>query len=148
MDQSKESLVIEIAEQLCVAEILKESNLKARNSLALLNIDSAVEDILKFYGLHNGFIQEDEADSRDVIYSMLRRIKDQNKIVGAEQEAIVKVHELRHGLYKEEHPKVDTKTVSEYLSLAKILLAHLFDYRATKEEWDKMADTIRKSISK
>ena len=144
----KESLVYEIAEQLCVASILKESKLQAANTLALLNIDSAVEDILKSYCIHQGFIREDEADSGEVFHSLLGKVKDQNKIIESEQNDIAYFHDIRHTLYKAKHPKIDDKTIEEYLISAKILLAHLFEFRAPKAEWEKITDAVRKAMIK
>ena len=41
---------------------------------------------------------------------------------------------------------VETQVVDEYITLVKILLAYLHNYRATKAKWAEQVNNIRKSL--
>jgi len=142
----KESAINEITGQICIASILNESKIESANILALLNINTAIENTLKLYCLNSGLIREHETDSEEQFHAMLSKTKEQNKIVENERSAIKKFHELSHQYHQEQNPKVDDAAIVEYLRLAKILLAHLFDFRASKDEWEKMKTRVKKTM--
>ena len=69
----KESHINEITEQICIASILNESKIESANILALLNINTAIENTLKLYCLNSGLIREHETDSEEQFHAMLSK---------------------------------------------------------------------------
>jgi len=41
---------------------------------------------------------------------------------------------------------VENSVIDEYITLVKILLAYLHDYRSSKAEWAEFVNNIRKSL--
>ena len=62
-----------------------------------------------------------------------------------EKNDIKKFHRLRNEPYK--HPEVlITEAVNKYETLFKIVLAYLYNFRASKSEWEKIVEEYRKKF--
>jgi len=131
----------EIAAQLCLGVILKESNLPSANRLALQNIDQAAGTALKLYASQH----ELDTNMSDVFTSVLPKVKDKNLIISSDANAIMKCHKISDEITFSDSV-VETQVVDEYITLVKILLAHLHNYRATKAKWAELVNNIRKSL--
>ena len=131
----------EIVAQLCLGVILKESNLPSANRLALQNIDQAAGAALKLYA----FQHEIDTNMSDVFTSVLPKVKDKNLIISSDVKAIMKCHKISDEITFSDSV-VETQLVDEYMTLVKILLAYLHNYRATKAKWAEQVNNIRKSL--
>ena len=131
----------EIVAQLCLGVILKESNLQSANRLALQNIDQAAGAALKLYASQH----ELDTNTSDVFISILPKVKAENLIIGSDAKAIMKYHKIIDEITFS-NSVVETEVVDEYITLVKILLAYLHNYRATKAKWAELVNNIRKSL--
>lgn len=145
----KNSLIMEMVEQICVSLVLKQSKLDLGNRLALIILDNVAEVALKSYADIRGLLKKREVTSKEAFSFVLDKIKDQNKIVNSEKKDIQKYHKICNELYRDSKiTKLKDSTIDEYAILAKILLARLFDFRASKLEWEKMINSARKNLAK
>jgi len=131
----------EIVAQLCLGVILKESNLPSANRLALQNIDQAAGAALKLYASQH----ELDTNTSDVFTSVLPKVKDKNLIISSDTKAIMKCHKISDEITFS-NSVVETQVVDEYITLVKILLAYLHNYRATKAKWAEQVNNIRRSL--
>ncbi len=131
----------EIVAQLCLGVILKESNLPSANRLALQNIDQAADAALKLYASQH----EIDTNMSDVFTSVLPKVKDKNLIISSDVKAIMKCHKISDEITFSDS-MVETQVVDEYITLVKILLAHLHNYRASKAKWAEQVNNIRRSL--
>ena len=131
----KNSLVKEMIEQICTSLLLKQSKSDPSNRLALIILDNVVEVALKSYANIHGLLKKREVMPDEVFSSILRKVKDQNKIVNSEKNDIQKYHRIRNKLYHGTNlTEVKDDIIDEYVVLAKILLGRLYDFRASKLE--------------
>jgi len=128
----------EIVAQLCLAVILKESNLSSANRLALQHIDQAASAALKLYASQH----EIDTNTNDVFTSVLPKVKDKNLIISSDAKAIMKCHKISDETTFS-NSVVETQVVDEYITLVKILLAYLHNYRASKAKWAEMVNKER-----
>ena len=141
----KKALIKEVVEQICASLVLKQGKLESGNRLALIILDNAVELTLKSYASYHSLLKGSKI-TQQAFSSILNIIKDQNKIVSSEEKGIKKYHRIRSELYHGANltaPK--DNAIDEYVVLAKILLARLYDFRASKLEWEKMVNDMRRS---
>jgi len=131
----------EIVAQLCLGVILKESNLPPANRLALQNIDQAAGTALKLYASQHDL----DTNTSDVFTSVLPKAKDKNLIISSDAKSIMKYHKISDEITYSNFV-VETQVVDEYITLVKILLAYLHNYRASKADWAEMVNNIRKSL--
>ncbi len=131
----------EIVAQLCLGVILKESNLPSANRLALQNIDQAASAALKLYASQH----EIDTNTSDVFTSVLPKVKDKNLIISSDVKAIIKCHKISDEITFRDS-EVETQIVDEYMTLVKILLAYLHNYRASKAKWAEQVNNIRRSL--
>ncbi len=131
----------EIVVQLCLGIILKESNLPSANRLALQNIDQAAGAALKLYASQHELV----TNTSDVFTSVLPKVKDKNLIISSDAKAIMKCHKISAEITFS-NSLVETQIVDEYMTLVKILLAYLHNYRASKAKWAEQVNNIRKSL--
>ncbi|TLX66255.1 MAG: hypothetical protein E6L02_05845 [Thaumarchaeota archaeon] len=141
---AENSLINEMVEQICLSVTLKGSNRDPSNRLALTILDNSVEIILKFYADSHGLLQDKEINSQEAFVFILDKIKDQNKIVNYEEKDIIRYHHILNEFRNKDNFTIKDSVIDEYVILAKILLAKLYDYRASKIEWDKMVDDARR----
>ncbi len=131
----------EIVTQLCLGVILKESNLPSANRLALQSIDQAASAALKLYASQHKI----DTNTSDVFTFVLPKVKDKNLIISSDVKAIMKCHKISDEITLSDFV-VETQVVDEYITLVKILLAHLHNYRASKAKWAEQVNNIRRSL--
>ena len=145
----KNSLVNEMIEQICISLLLKQSRSDPSNRLALIILDNVVEVALKSYANIHGLLKKREVTSDEVFSSILDKVKDQNKIVNSEKNDIQKYHKIRNELYRGANlTSIKDGIIDEYVVLAKILLGRLYDFRASKLEWEKMVTDTKRNLAK
>ncbi len=131
----------EIVAQLCLGVILKASNLPSANRFALQNIDQAASAALKLYASQH----EIDTNTSDVFTSVLPKVEDKNLIISSDVKAIIKCHKISDEITFRDSV-VETQIVDEYMTLVKILLAYLHNYRASKAKWAEQVNNIRRSL--
>jgi len=143
---TNDPLLKSIIEQLCYGVILIKSGLKSTNEMAFISIDNAATTALSNYIKTNNFSEvngDDESFNNFDLF--LEIIVKQNKIRKFEMKDIKKFHDLRKNLFRQPDVMI-TKVVNEYVVLVKILLAYLYNYRATKSEWGQMVKKLQKKL--
>jgi len=141
---NEDLLIKEMAEQVCLSLALRGSNRDPTNRFALTILNNTVEIILKFYAASHGLLKGSEINSQEAFVFILDKIKDQNKIVNYEEKDIIRYHHILNEFRNKDNFTIKNNVIDEYVILAKILLAKLYDYRASKIEWDKMVDDARR----
>ncbi|TSA17194.1 MAG: hypothetical protein D4R72_05445 [Nitrosopumilales archaeon] len=136
--------VKEMIEQVCLSLALRGSNRDPTNRFALTILNNTVQIILKFYAASHGLLKGTEINSQEAFVSILDKIKDQNKIVNYEKKDIIKYNKILDEFHIKDNFKIEDNVIDEYVILAKILLARLYDYRASKIEWEKMIEEVRR----
>ena len=145
--EMKRSLVRELVELLCIGKLLMKGKFTSDKRLAFMILDCAVEITLKSYTTHHNLIKIGKPNTK-AISLILNKLKDQNKIVSYEKRTILKYHAMAKELYnKQKMSGLNDKTVEDYLILARILLAKLYDFRASKAEWQKMVNKTGNSLT-
>jgi len=66
-------------------------------------------------------------------------------IISSDVKAIMKCHKISDEITFSDSV-VETHVVDEYMTLVKILLAHLHNYRASKAKWAEKVNNIRRSL--
>ncbi len=135
------SSVIEIAALLCLGIMMKESKTLSSKKLALLCIDKAADAALRLYA----FNYKIEIGNSEIFSSVLSYAKDRNLMIPIYEEDILRLHNFCDDLFFGEKT-VENSVIDEYITLVKILLAYLHDYRSSKAEWTEFVNNIRKSI--
>ena len=141
---NKDLLIKEMVEQVCLSLALRGGNRDPTNRFALTILNNTVEIILKFYAASHGLLKGSEINSQEALVSILDKIKDQNKIANHEKKDITKYHEILVEFHIKDNFMIEDNVIDEYVILAKILLARLYDYRASKIEWEKMIEEVRR----
>ena len=141
---NEDLLIKEMVEQVCLSLALRGSNRDPTNRFALTILNNTVEIILKFYAASHGLLKGSEINSQEAFVSILDKIKEQNKIVNHEKQDIIKYHKILVEFHIKDNFRVEDNVIDEYVILAKILLARLYDYRASKIEWEKMIEEVRR----
>ncbi|TLX94973.1 MAG: hypothetical protein E6K91_04730 [Thaumarchaeota archaeon] len=131
---NEDLLIKEMVEQICLSLALRGSNRDPTNRFALTILNNTVEIILKFYAASHGLLKGSEINSQEAFVSILDKIKDQNKIANHEKKDITKYHEILVEFHIKDNFMIEDNIIDEYVVLAKILLARLYDYRASKIE--------------
>jgi len=135
------SSVREIAELLCLGIMMKESKTLSSKKLALLCIDKAADAALRLYALNYKI----EIRNSEIFSSVLSHAKNRNLMIPIYEEDILRLHNFCDDLFFGEKT-VENSVIDEYITLVKILLAYLHDYRSSKAEWTEFVNNIRKSI--
>ena len=141
---NEDLLIKEMVEQICLSLALRGSNRDPTNRFALTILNNTVEIILKFYAASHGLLKGSEINSQEAFVSILDIIENQNKIVNYEKKDITKYHKILVEFHTKDNFRIEDNVIDEYVILAKILLARLYDYRASKIEWEKMIEKVRR----
>ena len=141
---NEDLLIKEMVEQICLSLALRGSNRDPTNRFALTILNNTVEIILKFYAASHGLLKGSEINSQEAFVSILDIIENQNKIVNYEKNEITKYHKILVEFHTKDNFRIEDNVIDEYVILAKILLARLYDYRASKIEWEKMIEEVRR----
>lgn len=143
-----EKWIKEIVEQICIGQVLLESNMESGNRLSLITVDNGVEFALKFYCSHNSLLSQGDLNSNDAFKKAIG-VLTPSKISSDDAKDIMQYHNHRNTLYH--GAKLTTITdryVADYIELAKKLLAVLFSYSLTTSVWKTQVNQTRKSLIK
>jgi len=114
--------------------------------MAFISIDDAVMTALSNYIKINNL---SEVKSNDKSFNnfdlFLELIEKQNKIRKFEMRAIKKFHNLRKNLFQQSDV-ISIEAVNEYVVLVKVLLAYLYNYRASKSGWEQMVKEYQNNL--
>ena len=127
---------------MCYGVIFNRSSFKNVNRLAFISIDDATMTAI------SGFVMTEfeELDNDPLDFnSLLELIEKKNKITKSEKNDMLKFHNLRKNLFSQPEILI-MDYVNKYVSLLKVLLAHLYHYRASKSEWEEMVEKYRKNL--
>lgn len=142
----KNSLEKTIVELMCISKSLGRQRSDEQKKLAFILSDTAVEIALKSYASSHGLIKIGKSNTK-TISSILAKLHEQNKLVSYEKKTVLKYHTLAKNLYSmQKSASLNNKTIDDYFVLAKILLARLYDFRASKAEWQKLVNKTAKSL--
>jgi len=125
---------------------LSKSGLKSSNEMAFISIDDAAITALCNYIKINNL---SEVKSNDKSFNnfdlFLELIEKQNEIRKFEMRDIKKFHNLRKNLFQQSDV-ISMETVNEYVVLVKVLLAYLYNYRASKLGWEQMVKDYQNNL--
>ncbi len=114
--------------------------------MAFISIDDAVTTALINYIKINNL---SEVKSNDKSFNnfdlFLELIEKQNEIRKFEMRDIKKFHNLRKNLFQQSDV-ISMETVNEYVVLVKVLLAYLYNYRASKLGWEQMVKDYQNNL--
>ena len=142
----KNSLERKIVQLLCISKLLMQPRFSSDKRIAFIILDIAVEIALKSYATGHNLTKIDKSNIK-TISPILAKLQEQNKLVSYEKNSILKYHMIAKKIYNIQKPTILTdKTVEDYFVLARILLANLYDFRASKSEWQNMINKTVKSF--
>jgi len=131
-----------VIEQLCYGIISNQSSLKNVNRLAFISIDDATMTAISGFAM----TEFEELDDHHLDFnSLLELVQKNNKITKSEKNDVLKFHNLRRNLFSQPEILI-VDYVNKYVSLLKVLLAHLYHYRASESEWEEMVEKYRKNL--
>jgi len=114
--------------------------------MALISIDDAAMTAISNYIKANNLSEISDTDKPiNNLELFLEIIAKQHKITSSEIEDIKKFHDLKKNLLQQSDIII-LDVINRYVVLVKILLAHLYDYRASKSEWEGMIEDYRKKL--
>ena len=114
--------------------------------MALISIDDAAMTAISNYIKTNNLSEINDTDKPiNNLELFLEIIVKQHKITNFEMEDIKKFHNLKKNLLQQSDIII-LDVINRYVVLVKILLAHLYDYRASKSEWEGMIEDYRKKL--
>lgn len=143
-----EDWIREIVEQICIAEILRDSKLDSGNRLALISVDNGVEFALKFYASYNRKLKPSELNSNDAFFRVIDLVTP-SLITDIQSKDLRQFHEHRNILYHgSKLTTVNPNLVTRYIALSKALIFKLFDYQITTQNWAVLLSGTKKSIVK
>ncbi len=120
--------------------------MKSAKEMGFISIDAAVMTALSNYIKINSLSEVKRNDkSFNSFDFFLELIEKQNKIRKFEMHDIKKFHNLRKNLFQQPGV-ISSETVNEYIDLVKVLLAYLYDYRATKSGWEQMVKEYKNNL--
>ncbi|MBS7631874.1 hypothetical protein KEJ47_09980 [Candidatus Bathyarchaeota archaeon] len=143
----------DIIEQICIAQILRDSNTISGKRLALIIVDNAVEYMLKAYGDMNlvsqGKIKKNEWENKKGSFKQLLDIVATNSKLTEKPDDIFNYHQLRNTLYHEAAPlSVEPKKIAEYIDKAKAILSDLFGINISEKDWNIRIQKTMIALSK
>jgi hypothetical protein len=131
----------DIIEQICIAQIFKDSDTVCGRRLSLIIVDNAVEYMLKAYGdmflVQKGRIKRDEWERKKGSFNQLIHFVAANSKFTQDPNDIFNYHDkLRNLLYHEAAPlSVEPKKITEYIEKAEVILKDLFEIELSEKEW-------------
>jgi hypothetical protein len=139
----------DVIEQLCVAQILKDSQTISGRRLAMIIVDNSVEYMLKAYGdtvLVPSTIGKSKWKEKKESFRVMLDFVAVNSKLTEEPDDIFHYHDkLRNPLYHEAAPlSVEPKKIEEYVDKSRIIMKELFGVQLSEREWD---NRIRKTLA-
>jgi len=114
--------------------------------MAFISIDDAAITAVSNYIKINNL---SEVKSNDKPFNnfdfFLELIEKQNEIRKFEMHDIKKFHNLRKNLFQQSDV-ISMEAVNEYVVLVKVLLAYLYNYRASKSGWEQMVKDYQNNL--
>ncbi len=120
--------------------------MKSANEMALISIDAAAMTALSNYIKINNLSEVKNNDkSFNSFDFFLELIEKQNGFRKFEMHDIKKFHNLRKNLFKQSDV-ISIDAVNEYVVLVKVLLAYLYNYRASKSGWEQLVKEYKNNL--
>jgi hypothetical protein len=138
----------DVIEQLCIAQVLKDSQTISGRRLAMIIVDNSVEYMLKAYGdtvLVPGTISRTKWEEKKQSFKAMLDFVAVNSNLTEKPDDIFHYHDkLRNPLYHEAAPlSVEPKKIEEYVGKSKIIMKDLFEVDLSQHEWD---NRIKKTL--
>jgi len=139
----------DVIEQLCIAQILKDSQTISGRRLAMIIVDNSVEYMLKAHGdtvlVPAGKVTKTKWEEMKRDFKRVLDFVAANSNFTENPNDVFHYHDkLRNPLYHEAAPlSVEPKKIDEYISKAKIIMRDLFGVRLGEKEWN---NRIRKTL--
>ena len=125
---------------------MSKSGLKSSNAIAFISIDDAAITALCNYIKINNLSKVKSNDKSFNNFDLfLELIEKQNEIRKFEMRDIKKFHNLRKNLFQQSDV-IRMELVNEYIVLVKVLLAYLYNYRASKSGWEQMVKEYQNNL--
>jgi len=142
----------DVAQQLSLARILRDSDVVPSKRIAMILVDNVVEFLIKVHGediiLGNKILKKYEWEEEKRHFNQLvNRVLPRTKVSEYAKE-ILDYHELRNSLYHGTVPaSVHDEKINKYLGIADTLLEKIFGIRISQDEWSTRVETTRGKIS-
>jgi hypothetical protein len=139
----------DVIEQLCIAEILKDSQTVSGRRLAMIIVDNSVEYMLKAYGdtvLVPSKISKSKWEEKKQSFKTMLDFVSANSKLTEKPDDIFHYHDkLRNPLYHEAAPlSVEPKKIEEYIGKSRIIMRDLFGVHLSQRDWD---NRIKKTLA-
>ena len=120
--------------------------MKSTNEMAFISIDAAAMTALSNYFKINNLSEVKSNDKSFKSFNFfLELIEKQNGVRKFEMHDIKKFHNLRKNLFQQPNV-ISIEAVNEYVVLVKVLLAYLYNYRASKSGWEQMIKEYKNNL--
>lgn len=131
----------DVIEQLCIAQILKDSQTISGRRLAMIIVDNSVEYMLKAYGdtvlVPSAISKSKWEEKKQSFRAMLDFVAVNSKLTEKPDDIFHYHDKLRNPLYHEAAPlSVEPKKIEEYVGKSKIIMRDLFGVHLSDHEWD------------
>jgi len=139
----------DVIEQLCIAQILKDSQTISGRRLAMIIVDNSVEYMLKAYGdtvlVPSAISPTKWQEKKKNFKDMLDFVAVSSKLTEKPGDIFHYHDKLRNPLYHEAAPlSVEPKKIEEYVDKAKIIMKDLFGVHLSEHEW---GNRIKKTLA-
>jgi len=137
----------DLIEQICIAQILRDSETISGRRLAMIIVDNSVEYMIKAYGdtvlVPDKIKKYKWEETKESFRKTLDFVAANSKFTENPDDVFHYHEKLRNPLYHEAAPlSVQPKKVNEYVDKAKIIINDLFSVHLSDKEWD---NRIRKT---
>ncbi len=120
--------------------------MKSANEMAFISIDAAAMTALSNYIKINNLSEVKSNDKSFKSFNFfLELIEKQKGVRKFEMHDIKKFHNLRKNLFQQPNV-ISIEAVNEYVVLVKVLLAYLYNYRASKSGWEQMVKEYKNNL--
>jgi len=132
----------DVIEQICIAQILRDSQTISGRRLAMIIVDNSVEYMLKAYGdtalVPAGKISKTKWGEMKRDFRQVLDFVAANSNFSEKPDDVFHYHDkLRNPLYHDAAPlSVEPRKIAEYVGKAKAILKDLFGIHLTEKEWD------------
>lgn len=142
----------DVAEQLGLARIFRDSNTISGNRLAMILVDNVVEFVIKVRGeaiipgqgkvLSRKEWEEEKRHFEKLVALVLPRTP-----ITSLQQQILDYHSLRNSLYHSTVPlSVDPSKIDGYSNVARDFLAKVFNFAPSEEEWENRVKSAQAKL--
>jgi len=141
----------DVIEQVCIADILKDSKTTSGRRLSMILVDNAVEFMVKVHGerlVHNKQLlnKKDWEERKRFFGKLVSAVLPETKAASYQQE-ILEYHGIRNDLYHGTNPlSVEPRKIDCYLDIARKILQLIFDFTLTEGEWKQRTEGIQQTL--